>query len=75
MKKFLDPNHPFFAKAWVRWVSALVPVAWAFFEFVNGSTGWGMLSAALGAFAFWMLIVRGPDQPADGTGPDDPPQA
>lgn len=68
MKQFIDPNHPFFAKAWVRWVTALVPVVWAFAEFVAGNTGWGMISAALGALAFWALIVRGPDAPA---APDD----
>ena len=65
MKKFLDPNHPFFARPLVRWLSALVPVVWAAVEFVNGSTGWGLISAALGAFAFWVLIVGGPDAPSD----------
>ncbi|RGP35116.1 hypothetical protein [Pseudotabrizicola alkalilacus] len=63
MKKFIDPNHPFFASALVRWVTSLVPVIWALVEFVHGNTGWGMISAALGALAFWALIVRGPDEP------------
>ncbi|MDO8882655.1 MAG: hypothetical protein U0934_10665 [Pseudotabrizicola sp.] len=63
MNKFIDPNHPFFANPLVRWVSSLAPVAWAFVEFVNGSPGWGMIFAALGALAFWVLIVRGPDEP------------
>lgn len=65
MKKFIDANHPFFANPLVRWVSALAPVAWAVVEFVNDSPAWGMIFAALGALAFWVLIVRGPDQPTD----------
>ncbi|MFN7222407.1 MAG: hypothetical protein ACK4MS_00125 [Paracoccaceae bacterium] len=60
--KILDPNHPFFAKPLVRWLTALFPVGWAVVEFVNDSPGWGVLFAAIGAFAFWVLIVRGPDQ-------------
>lgn len=65
LKKFIDPNHPFFANALVRWLSAALPVLWAGFEFINGSPGWGLAFAALGALAFWVLIVRGPDKPAD----------
>lgn len=72
MKKILDPNHPFFANAFVRWLTALIPLAWAVVEFVNDSPLWGLAFTAVGAFAFWVLIVRGPDQPADT--PSDPPQ-
>lgn len=60
--KFLDPNHPFFARAWVRWATAVLPVLWAGVEFINDNPGWGVLFAGAGAYAFWMLIVRGPDQ-------------
>lgn len=60
--KFLDPNHPFFAKAWVRWVSALFPLFWAGVEFAFQSPFWGVLFAALGAYAFFILIIRGPDK-------------
>lgn len=65
VKKFIDANHPFFANPLVRWLSALTPVAWAGFEFINGSPGWGLIFAALGALAFWVLIVRGPDKPPE----------
>ena len=65
MKKFIDANHPFFANPLVRWLSAVLPVLWAGFEFINGSPGWGLIFAALGALAFWVLIVRGPDTPPD----------
>lgn len=58
---FLDPNHPFFAKAWVRWVSALFPLGWAGVEFAFHSPFWGVLFGGLGAYAFYILIVKGPD--------------
>ena len=61
--RLIDPNHPFFARVWVRWVSALVPVVWGVLEFVwIGNPMWGVLFLALGAFAFWELVIRGPDQ-------------
>lgn len=59
---FLDPNHPFFAKAWVRWVSAVFPLVWAGVEFLLDSPGWAMVFGALGVYAFYILIIKGPDQ-------------
>ena len=35
--KFLDPNDPFFARAWVRWITVLVPLGWAGVEFWQGA--------------------------------------
>jgi hypothetical protein len=61
--KFLDPNHPFFARVWVRWATVLLPLAWAVVEFMLNDPGWGILFFAAGAYAFYMLIVKGPDQP------------
>lgn len=60
--KFLDRNHPFFAKPWVRWASALFPAIWGGMEFALGSPGWGVIFCAAGAYAFYMLIYLGPDQ-------------
>lgn len=61
--KFLDPNHPFFARPVVRWLISLVPLGWAVAEFVvYNSPIWGMIFAGLGAYAFYFLIVKGPDQ-------------
>ena len=57
MKPILDPNDPFFAKAWVRWATVLVPAGMAGVEFWNGSPGWGVLFAAMAAFAFWQLFI------------------
>lgn len=62
MKGFLDANHPMFRRPWVRWVTALVPLAWAGFELWMGNGLWAVLFGAAGAYAFWVLIVKGPDQ-------------
>jgi hypothetical protein len=61
--KFLDPNDPFFARAWVRWVTVLVPVGWGLMEFFwLGSPFWGILFLAAGAYAGWQLFYnRNPD--------------
>ncbi len=63
MKKLLDPNDPFFAPPWRRWAAALIPLAWAAVElFSFGQPFWAILFAAAGLWAFWVLIVKGPDQ-------------
>ena len=61
--KFLDPNDPFFAKAWVRWVTVLLPIFWGLVEFIQfGSPFWGVLFLAAGGYAGWMLFFnRRPD--------------
>jgi len=58
--KFLDANHPFFAPVWRRWVTALFPLCWGIVEFWFNSPGWGVLFAAAGAYAFYVLIWQGP---------------
>ncbi|PZR00080.1 MAG: hypothetical protein DI533_05595 [Cereibacter sphaeroides] len=58
--QFLDPNHPFFARPWVRWATAIAPLAWAAVELYSGNPGWAILFGAAGAYAFWMLIIKGP---------------
>ena len=60
MKKFLDADHSFFAPVWRRWITILVPAIWAVVEFSMDSPGWGVLFAALAAYAFWELIIKGP---------------
>lgn len=68
--KLLDPNDPFFRKPATRWVTVLVPLAMAALEMSMGSPGWAMLFLATGVFAFWVLIVKGPDK--GGPGSDGP---
>jgi len=60
--KFLDPNDPFFARAWVRWVTVLLPIGWALVELWQGSPFWGILFLAAGLYAGWQLFFnRKPD--------------
>ena len=57
-RPFLDPDHPMFAKAWVRWLVSLGPMAWAGFEFLYGSAMWGVIFLAIGAYALKTLILN-----------------
>jgi hypothetical protein len=54
----IDPDDPFFARAWVRWVSVIIPCFWALVEFWLGNPFWGVLFGALGGYAAWVLILR-----------------
>lgn len=58
--RFLDPDHLFFRKPVTRWLTAGLPLAWAVFEFIGGSPGWGVVFAAAGGYAAWALIIVGP---------------
>lgn len=58
--KLIDPDHPFFRPVWRRWASALLPLAWALVELFTGSPGWAILFGALGGYAFYMLVMKGP---------------
>jgi hypothetical protein len=61
--RLIDPNHPFFARPWVRWVSVAVPALWGAVEFLwVGDPFWGLLFLGVGGLAFWELILRGPDR-------------
>jgi hypothetical protein len=55
-RPFLDPDHPMFARAWVRWLVSVAPLLWAGFEFWQGTPFWGMLFGAAGIYAFKTLI-------------------
>ena len=59
--KILDPNDPFFNKAWVRWVTCVLPMLWGLVEFYYNSPGWGILFLVAGAYAFYMLIIKRAD--------------
>jgi hypothetical protein len=56
--KFLDRNHPFFAKTWVRAVTVAVPAGMAALEFSMASPGFGILFATAAAWALWELFLR-----------------
>lgn len=58
--KILDPNDPFFRPVWRRWAAVVAPVVWGGFEAYSGSPEWGILFAFAGAYAFYILIFKGP---------------
>ena len=60
MKPFLDPNHPMFRRPAVRWLTALLPLAWAGVEAYSGNPAWALIFAAAGAYALWVLVLKGP---------------
>ena len=60
MKKFLDADHPMFARAWVRWATVLVPTAWAVLEASSEAWLWAAGFGGLAVYAFVVLIVKGP---------------
>lgn len=55
----LDPKDPFFAKPWVRWVTAGVPLVWGVAEFAMGNPGWGLMFLAAGGYAAFVFIRAG----------------
>lgn len=56
--KFLDRDHPFFARSWVRVVSVVIPAGMALLELANDSPGWALLFAAAAGWALWELFLR-----------------
>lgn len=62
----VDPNHPFFARLWVRILCTLAPLGWAMVEYRNGAVGWAVLFAAAGLYLFWALFLIRRDPPEDG---------
>ncbi len=56
--KLLDPQHPFFRNPWARWLTTLVPLAWAGVEIWLGNPAWAVLFGAAGLYAGWLLILR-----------------
>jgi hypothetical protein len=58
MKKFLDPDHPFFRPLWIRVAIVALCVGWAIFEFTSASAFWGMLFLGLGAYAAWEFFFN-----------------
>mgnify|MGYP000215096335 CR=1 FL=1 len=57
--RLVDPDHPFFRRRWVRWATVLVPLVWAGAEAWWANWGWAAAFAAIGLYAWWMLIGVG----------------
>ena len=60
MKQLLNPDDPFFAPVWRRWATSLLPMAWGLVELWFAEPFWGILFLAAGAYAFYVLIFKGP---------------
>jgi hypothetical protein len=58
--KIIDPDHPFFAPLWRRWATVLFALFWGAVELSMGSPAWAVLFGAAGAYAYYMLIFKGP---------------
>lgn len=56
--KLLNPNDPFFAKPWVRWATAILPLLWGLVEFYHQEPAWGVIFVAAGVYALWTLIIN-----------------
>jgi len=52
-----DLQVPFFIPLWRRIVTAGLPLGWAAYEVLNGSSTWAMLFGALGAYSFYQFFV------------------
>ena len=57
-RKFLDADHPFFAPAWRRWVTALFPLVWALGELWFGND-WLRRRVGSTATQFWAQAFQG----------------
>ncbi len=60
MRKLLNADDPFFRVVWRRWATALFPLAWGGYELWSGNPMWALLFGATGAYAAWVLIIKGP---------------
>lgn len=56
----IDPRHPFYRPKWRRILIVLLPWIWAGVEFTQGAVFWGLIFAAIGAYAAWVLILIWP---------------
>ena len=61
-----DYEHPFFRPLWRRIAVVAVCLAWAGFEFWNGSNGWGMAALGFAAYGVWQFFYLYSPPPEDG---------
>lgn len=63
--RLIDPSHPVFRTAWRRYLIVAVPFLWAGVEITYGSAIWAYLSAAIGGYLAWHLVLTWKDDEPD----------
>ncbi|ARO25242.1 hypothetical protein CO659_09105 [Rhizobium sp. S9] len=63
--QLIDPNHPAYQRLWVRVGIVAVCFGWAAVEIIGGDPFWAVISAAAGAYAFYMLFWTFKSQAAE----------
>ena len=56
--RLIDPAHPFYRAKWRRYLLVAVPFIWASVEWSFGNPIWAYLSAAIGGFLAWHLVLN-----------------
>ncbi|MFV2001526.1 MAG: DUF3329 domain-containing protein [Paracoccaceae bacterium] len=57
MRRFLDPNDPFFRPLWIRVVVLVILLGWSAYEFATATPFWGVLFLAVGVWFYWVFFV------------------
>ncbi|SHI78067.1 hypothetical protein [Wenxinia saemankumensis] len=55
--KILDPEHPFYAPVWRRVAVVALCLGWSLVEILAGSTGWAILTGALGLWCLYEFFL------------------
>jgi hypothetical protein len=45
---------------WRRWATTVLPLLWGAFELWSGNAVWGFLFGIAGAYAGYVLLIKGP---------------
>lgn len=61
-----DLDDPFYRPLWLRLLLVGLVLGWAAFEFASGAPFFGVIFAAIGAYAAWRFFVT--FNPRDGSG-------
>ncbi|HEV7320010.1 MAG TPA: hypothetical protein VGO04_15545 [Ensifer sp.] len=57
MRKFIDPDHPFYRPLWIRLLIVIFCAVWTAVEFWHEQPMWGMIFLAVTAYTSAALLV------------------
>lgn len=63
--QLIDTSHSFYQVKWRRYCVVALPLVWAAVELYFGNVVWAGLSAAIGAYLVWHLILNFPPPTED----------